>query len=224
MTDNSAKPVALRQKRDATIATLCEHFALDNIEADQLESLIDQAHLARTADELDALLTGLPTASQSPTLDVLPAAQVEKEALIVAVMGGSERKGAWSVARTNRVIAVMGGAMLDFRSVRLPPGTTEVQILAIMGGVEIIVPPEMRVSSDGIGIMGGFEHAGDPDPAGAGANAPLLRVTGLALMGGVEITQRKIGENAADARRRRRSESKLRGAEHKRRLERGEEF
>jgi hypothetical protein len=49
--------------------------------------------------------------------------------------------------------------------------------------------------------MGGFEHltdvAADPD-------APTLRVTGFAIMGGVEISQRYPGETSRDARRRRR--------------------
>jgi hypothetical protein len=53
-----------------------------------------------------------------------------------------------------------------------------------MGGVEIIVPDDIDVETEGTGIMGGFEHfahtSDDPD-------APLLRITGFAIMGGVEI-------------------------------------
>jgi hypothetical protein len=56
-----------------------------------------------------------------------------------------------------------------------------------MGGVPIIVPDDIDVVTEGMGIMGGFEHlghtSGDPD-------APLLRITGFAIMGGVEIKLR----------------------------------
>jgi hypothetical protein len=41
------------------------------------------------------------------------------------------------------------------------------------------------------------------------SNAPILKVNGFALMGGVEITVRKSGESAGDARRRRREEKRL---------------
>ena len=40
----------------------------------------------------------------------------------LAFMGGVERRGNWKPARRNVVIAIMGGAELDFREVDLPPG------------------------------------------------------------------------------------------------------
>jgi hypothetical protein len=71
--------------------------------------------------------------------------------------------------------------------------------------VEIIVPPNLPVEADGVAIMGGFAHVdrapADPDPA-----APMLRVTGLALMGGVHIEMRLPGESPREARKRRRRE------------------
>ncbi|HSG48741.1 MAG TPA: LiaF domain-containing protein, partial [Longimicrobiales bacterium] len=129
--------------------------------------------------------------------------------IVIAVMGGATRKGRWAPARRNFAFAVMGGTELDFREAVLPPGVTEVQVFTVMGGVEIIVPPGVNVESHGIGIMGGFDHRG-----GEGSydqDAPTLRITGLALMGGVDITERHIGESARDARRRRKLEAKERG-------------
>lgn len=98
----------------------------------------------------------------------------------------------------------MGGAGLDFREALLPPGETEITIIAIMGGAEIIVPPGMRVDCQGIAIMGGFDHMDEAvnlDPS-----APVLKITGFALMGGVEIQVRAPGESAKDAKLRRREE------------------
>jgi hypothetical protein len=75
--------------------------------------------------------------------------------------------------------------------------------------VEIIVPPNLNVESHGIGIMGGFDHNAkymeQPDPT-----APTVRISGVALMGGVEVTVRHAGESARDARQRRRAERKER--------------
>jgi hypothetical protein len=122
-------------------------------------------------------------------------------------MGGVERRGSWAPARRNVVIAIMGGAELDFRELDLPPGETEVYIFTMMGGVEIIVPPELVVDASGIAIMGGFAHASAPrDPA---ENRPVLRVSGVCIMGGDDISVRRPGESPKDARLRRKEEQRL---------------
>jgi hypothetical protein len=87
-----------------------------------------------------------------------------------------------------------------------------------MGGAEIIVPPGLNVESDGIAILGGFDHTEeaslDPDP-----DAPILRLRGLALLGGVEVKIQLPGETAREAKRRRKLEKK----EKRRRLKSGSE-
>jgi hypothetical protein len=211
VTDLPASPGTLRRQRELTIDKLCEHFAADHIQADQLERLIDRAHLAKSTTELQALIKDLPVIatqggpSQAPA--PAPPRHIELHQTMVAIMGGAERKGAWSPARMTRVLALMGGAVLDFRDVRLPPGTTELQVFAMMGGVEVIVPPGLRVASEGIGIMGGFEQVASSASYDAAPDAPLLRITGFALMGGVEITERLAGESPRDAKKRRKRES-----------------
>lgn len=195
MSDSSLTPTpaALRHRRELTIARLCEHFANDHLEAEELEELIDRAHRAETLAALDHLLAGLPALSPAPTA-VTPLQQPSPGAehqVVIAVMGGAERKGPWAPARNLYVTAVMGGAVLDFRHAQMEPGVTNVFALAIMGGVEIVIPPGLRVESNGIGIMGGFEHAGDRGSAG-GEAGPVLRISGAAIMGGVEIKERPV--------------------------------
>ena len=106
---------------------------------------------------------------------------------ITAIMSSAVRKGSWEPAELIQVISIMGGVELDFRKAIMLDGITEVEIHTIMGGVKIIVPDDIDVETEGMGIMGGFEHfdhtSDDPD-------APLLRITGFAIMGGVEIKLR----------------------------------
>jgi hypothetical protein len=64
------------------------------------------------------------------------------------------------------------------------------------------------VESDGFALMGGFEHSGG-SPASPDPSAPLLRISGLAIMGGVDIQVRLPGESARDAKRRLRETRKL---------------
>jgi hypothetical protein len=195
MAETPLAPAALQQKRQRAIARLCEHFARDHIGVEELEQLIDRAHQAVYPAELSALFTDLPALDTSTGPAAVPATERRDQQVIVAIMGGAQRRGAWVPARTVYVISVMGGALLDFRDARMDPGVIEVTVVAIMGGTEIIVPPGMRVESDGIGIMGGFGHVGAagqrPDLPG-----PTLRVSGVAIMGGVEIRERAIGEPA----------------------------
>jgi hypothetical protein len=56
-----------------------------------------------------------------------------------------------------------------------------------MGGVEITVPEGLTVQVDGIGIFGGFDQKAE-GPGEPGA--PVLRIKGAALFGGVEIKRK----------------------------------
>jgi len=211
--DPEASRQPLSQTRQMTVDALCEHFANDVMGVEEFERRVDAAHRAGTVDELKELLRDLPGGNlpapvakgaapeASRRYGVTSAAHVKEREIVVAILGGATRRGRWSPARKNFAFAVMGGTELDFREAMLGPGVTEVQVFAMWGGVQIIVPPGMNVESHGIGILGGFEHFTDvaPDP-----DAPTLRVTGFACMGGVEVTQRYPGESNRDARRRRR--------------------
>ena len=223
-----APELLLDHTRQITIDALCEHFANDVMSVEEFERRVDGAHKASSNAELRELLRDLPggnlpavpgeASSPATARDytVTTRDRVKERSFAVAVMGGTRRAGRWSPARTNYTIAVMGGAEIDFREAVMGPGVTEIQVFTLWGGVEVIVPPGMNVESHGIALMGGFEHAGDqlhsPDP-----NAPTLRITGLALMAGVDISVRHSGETASDARRRR----KLERREQRRRLRGG---
>jgi hypothetical protein len=61
--------------------------------------------------------------------------------------------------------------------------------VAIMGGMQIIVPPGVEVIVRGIGIMGGFDHREEGVPGEPGA--PRVIVTGFAFWGGVGV-ERKL--------------------------------
>ena len=199
MADSPLSPVALRNHRERTIERLCEHFARDHLEATELEQLIDRAHQATSLAQLDELVADLPALSTpAPAArdepDPLPTARGNRDQQwVAAVMGGAERKGTWFPARQTNVLAFMGGVCLDFRHARLDPGVTEINVLAIMGGVEIVVPEGVHVESTGMGIMGGFEHTGK-GRFPIDSSVPVLRISGMAFMGGVEIRERPRGK------------------------------
>lgn len=110
-----------------------------------------------------------------------------------ALMSGVVRRGAWVVPSKMRAFACMGGVSLDLRDATLTAPVTEVYVMALMGGAEIIVPPNVRLESDGFAIMGGFEDQ-LKEPASHDPNAPIIRVRGLAIMGGVECRVANPGD------------------------------
>jgi hypothetical protein len=231
--ENKPALVALSRRRAEVIDQLSEQFSRDALALEEFEERLDAAHQARTLIELDHLVTDLVPAGQTaPTTAPESAAATQATALevhardkknMVAILGGVDRKGDWRPARANRVLAFMGGVDLDFREVQLPPGVTELKIAAIMGGIDIIVPPGLAVECEGFAILGGFDEL-DRAPVAPDPEQPLLRVTGFALMGGVDIHTRLPGESGWQARKRRKRErkAKLREAQRKAKLREAE--
>lgn len=208
------------QTRQVAIDALMEHFANDVMDIDEFERRVDMAHKATTSDELKELLRDMPGSGDLPAVrddsssgdlttprefSITSSDQIEATQYVVAALGGTSRRGRWTPARKNYAVAVMGGAELDFREAVFGHGVTEVQVWALWGGVDIIVPPGINVESRGIALLGGFDHASDTasfdDPS-----QPTLRITGVAVMAGVDVSVRYPGETARDARRRRRQE------------------
>lgn len=192
----------LQQRKERAIEALTRHYASDHIDLDEFENRLDRLYTARSVAEIDEVQKGLPGLdSIASGADDLPAEPPRQSQFIAAVMGGSEKKGVWRPARRINALAFMGGIVLDFREARFAPGTTVLTAVALMGGIEIIVPPGLRVECDGIGIMGGFEGLSDETGSGS-VSGPVLRIEGLALWGGVEVTQRYPAESAKEAKRR----------------------
>jgi hypothetical protein len=106
-----------------------------------------------------------------------------------------------------RIIATFGGAELDFREAQMAPGVTELKITALFGGVDIVVPPHLAVECDASAIFGGFEEI-HRAPRSLDPDRPVLRITGLAMFGGVSIETRLPGESRRDARKRSKREAK----------------
>lgn len=216
----SGLPVALQARREQTIAALCGHFAQDRLTLEEFEQRLDVANRASTLPDLDSLLSDLPALASAAVpapaaAPVRPPTHLREDQTLFAIMGGVDRRGHWQPARNTTVITLMGGASLDFREAMLPAGATEITIIAVMGGAEIIVPPGMQVDVGGLAIMGAFEHtenvSGPPAP-----DAPLLRIDGFVLMGGVEVQVRLPGESAKDTKRREREEKRRQRDERRR--------
>lgn len=174
----------LEPEREGTLARLHGALERDEITLLQFDERVELALTARSRAELAVLTRDLTV----PGKRLLPVPAATDTKVIVAFLGGADRRGSWSVPGRLRVTAVMGGVELDFRRAELTAAVTEIRCFALMGGVDIIVPSDLRVECHGTGIMGGFSSTGNP---GTGSDGPVLRVTGVALMGGVSVRVRR---------------------------------
>jgi len=80
--------------------------------------------------------------------------------------------------------AVMGGCELDLREAEIADEVAVIDAFAFWGGVEIRIPEHWSLDLRVLPLMGGAE---DKTRGSRATSGPCLRVTGVALMGGVEI-------------------------------------
>jgi predicted membrane protein len=105
---------------------------------------------------------------------------------LAAIMGGKDFTSDASNLQSGSAIAVMGGLEIDLREAHLDPGAARLDITAVMGGVEVLLPRGWAVDVEPHGMLGGVdvrvnESADVPD------GAPILHVTTHTWLGGVQI-------------------------------------
>jgi hypothetical protein len=176
--------------RDAAAAVLNNAMAEGRLTADEHGQRLDAVYAAKTQAELAPLLADLPgkQAIDPVTATSGQLARSKRGGRIIAIFGGATRKGAWHADPVIDVLTVFGGAELDFREAVLPGNEVTLRATSVLGGVEITVPPEMRVIDNGTAILGGREIKGGPD--NVGPDSPVLRIEGICVLGGLEVRRR----------------------------------
>jgi hypothetical protein len=181
--------------RERVVQALSEHFAQDHLSLDELETRLSRVYSSTTPQEVDSLLDGLPALTVGAPLPAVSDPNAPPPKLrerLVAVLSGIVRRGLWRIPRNLRVVAVMGGVQLDLREAEFPPGITEIRAFVFMGGLDVRVPPGVRLETDGVAILGGFEDRVD-ESGSAGRDAPIVRITGVAILGGVSAQVLAVG-------------------------------
>jgi predicted membrane protein len=103
---------------------------------------------------------------------------------LMQFMGGTKTVVTTQDFKGGQATAVMGGCEIDLRHASMPEGRAAViDTFAFWGGIEIRVPDDWEVVSQGGAALGGFVNNARSQP---GSKRRLV-VTGLAVMGGVEV-------------------------------------
>lgn len=189
--------------RERVAEVLRDALAEGRLDMEEFEERLEQTYKARTYGELAPVTRDLPAAGVTAP----PVVSLSKEAVAegswagrivggegsstwaVAVMSGFQRKGRWTVPRRFTCVAFWGGGEIDLREADFAAGEVEIHCVAVMGGVQIVVPPGVEVVVRGIGVMGGFDQRESGVPGEPGG--PRVVVTGFAFWGGVGIERKK---------------------------------
>jgi hypothetical protein len=182
--------------RDQVVEVLRDALMSGRLTQEEHSERLEQTLSARTLGELEPITLDLAIPGQlfRPTAAVPapatgrvpieePANQQDSFEFVVAIFGGSERKGRWRVKRRTNALALFGGCDMDMTNAVFEGREVTVYAFAIFGGIDIVVPPGVEIRNQGIGIMGGYGVSGEQgeiDPT-----APVVILKGLALFGGV---------------------------------------
>ncbi len=119
-----------------------------------------------------------------------------------AIMGGIERKVTWNLENAS-YLAFMGGIHLDMRQAIIPDQTTTINVTTFMGGVDIVVPPDLAVVCEGTAVLGGVDFFGRGSGGIVGGlraeqgdikGEKVLRINCFAALGGINVKMAAIGE------------------------------
>lgn len=140
---------------------------------------------------------GAAVAAQSAKRRIVPTRDpAADEVTLAAIFEPIDFRSSATAFRGGTLDCWYGGGVVDLRGATLDPAGAHLRIRTVFGGGQLIVPDDWDVDLDVTAIAGGV---GDARPSRVRPiEAPRLRITGLALCGGLGITS-SISDEAAEA-------------------------
>lgn len=187
--------------REAYVEVLQRAYLDGRLTKVEYDERMGSAYQAVTYADLVPLLHDLPVApGQVPGPPVRPqpapvvgpasdgAPTSSSNAAIMALFSEVSRDSRWTVTDGQLAVAVFGAVKLDLRTALLQSATTEFKANAIFGSVEITVPGDIDVQVDGVGAFGEYKRVDARTVMTQDLDRPVVRITGLALFGSVQVT------------------------------------
>lgn len=109
---------------------------------------------------------------------------------IFTVFSGAEERLTIDDFRGGSVFTVFGGSEIDLSESMMAPEGAKLELTAIFGGIELIVPSDWNVRTKGIPFLGALSNSTHKDYS-ADVIAPILNINYTAIFGGIEVTNKK---------------------------------
>lgn len=189
--------------RHTVADALRDAAAEGRLDLDELEERLEAAYAAKVYADLVPLTLDLPgpgaitpvgSYQPAPVPHGTPAwsGPTDSWNSSTAVMAGVTRQGVWDVPVTHTAFSLMGSVVLDLREARFNSPEVVITANTVMGEVTIYVNAQTHVIVEGSGVMGDFSQSRDKVPADIRPGAPVVRVKGIALMGAVTVTRKRM--------------------------------
>ncbi len=162
---------------------LTDAVAQGRLDPLEYEHRLTRAYAAQTYDQLDALSADLPGIANTRRGACKPLPST----VLLAIMSGFQRRGRWNVPRKLTTLTLFGSGVVDLRYADFTSPEVSIHAYSIMGGQTILLPPEVNLTVEGVGVMGGFDH--DVPSVGV-VGAPHVVVKGFSLWGYVAIKRK----------------------------------
>jgi len=101
-------------------------------------------------------------------------------------VGQLKFEGRFIVPKKLNFVCVLHGASVDLTDAQFIHPETVIDVVAVLGGCKIIIPPGVRVKSSGVAIMGGIKAKTDRSLL-SDEDMPLIHVRGVSILGGVKV-------------------------------------
>jgi len=179
---NDNKLLISHSERDQSLHELQNAFVTGRINEAELEKRTSKILEARTHNDLQNIL-----------IDIVPPQPIISLSLSktsnFAIFSGVERKGPILLPQNFKVTAVFGGYHLDLSEAKFCAPVSTINLVAILGGIEVIVPESVNVYLHPSPILGGISskliHESSSMPKFT------LHIRALAIFGGIEVSSAK---------------------------------
>lgn len=106
---------------------------------------------------------------------------------VVSIFGGSKRVINNQSLKGGKFLSVFGGAELDLSTAATELEKIEFDLVAVFGGVKIILPPEWHVKIEVVSIFGGVDHKKNNRSLNIETTEKTIIIKGIAVFGGAEL-------------------------------------
>ena len=173
-------------ERRRVVTTLQAACVEGRLNLDEYGQRVEDALAARTRAQLEALLVDLPAETgtgeeRGSASTSWAAARGGRVSNTLAVLGSAQRSGFWRLAEESRVVAVLGSCKIDLRSARISAAVTTLEVSAVLGSIDVIVPAGVEVDLEVHALLGSRDMRMGTAPPATGA--PVIRITGMVLLG-----------------------------------------
>lgn len=163
--------------RERAVAALRDHAVAGRLTLEELADRVGNALTATTRGELDSVLSDLPAIAERPAAD--------DPSRVLALFGDVTRSGRWRLGRRVRALGLFGGVRLDLRGAEVTGEEITVEVDAVCGAVDVVVPHGVVLDMTGYALFGAQNaDAGEERPP---AGAPVVHLRARTAFGSLTV-------------------------------------